>query len=326
MAYPAAELGVSAYIESQYYESRLASGLEQQDYLISFSQSAARRVSDRLGAFIDGYAGGSSGWQALQRLLAAWADPQTNLGMYCPTIWFEYDDIGARECRACPSVSICITRSYRADESHSPFEKRDLELCREALAVLGADLTAAQGTALPTAFDELPPGARMIYVSYMLGRSTPAIKLYGVLRRDQLLGYLQRIGWAGDQAQITHALGLLYPPELLGEELYFDLNLDDFRDPARCTLGLAVAQQHLFRGADPDPTRSKILELWTKAGLCTAEKVRRARTWPGSAASVAIVPFEREYRFLDVKLVWRAGSGFVAKSYLGRQRLRGLFN
>jgi hypothetical protein len=176
---------------------------------------------------------------------------------------------------------------------------------------------------LERVFAELPSHARWIHLSYMLGRARRAVKLYGVMPRAELLPYLQRVGWAGDRSAVERALGQLYPEALLGNELYVDLNLDDFRDPERSTLGLAVAQQHLQRGNDSDPSRRAILEAWRDAGLCEPSKLEEASAWPGSTPRRR-GPFRREIRYLDVKLVWRPNS-WQAKAYVGKFERVGLF-
>ena len=139
-----------------------------------------------------------------------------------------------------------------------------------------------------------------------------------------MLPYLERIGWAGDMAAVEVALAKLYPRELLGDELYLDLNLDDFRDPRHSTLGLAVAQQHLLRGGVPDPCRAAVLQAWQEAQLCDPAKLQSVQAWPHSACARR-QPFEREIRYLDVKLVWNPSAGWKAKAYVGRHSRRGLF-
>jgi hypothetical protein len=110
----------------------------------------------------------------------------------------------------------------------------------------------------------------------------------------------------------------------LGEELYLDLNLDDASDSSRCTLGLAVAQQHLLRGLDSDPTRARLLQAWEAAGLCDPAKVEAVKAWPQSARPRPRF-FMQDVRILDIKLVFRAGKGWQAKAYVGRELKPSLF-
>jgi hypothetical protein len=157
----------------------------------------------------------------------------------------------------------------------------------------------------------------------MLGREPASLKLYGTLARSDLASYLESMGWAGERGAIEHALASLYPAELLGDELFVDLNLDTLGDPERCSLGLAASQQHVLHGPDQDPTRGRLLEVWSAAGLCDPTKVERARAWPGPADSAGRNPGLA--RFLDLKLVWQAGGGFSAKAYAGARSARRMF-
>jgi hypothetical protein len=58
--------------------------------------------------------------------------------------------------------------------------------------------------------------------------------------------------------------------------------------------------------------------------LCEEQKVLSAQAWPLSADARRQHFFLRDVRYLDIKLVWRAGVGWRAKAYLGRELKRGL--
>jgi hypothetical protein len=322
-AWPLLELGGAAVVRSQYYEVRLGAGLEQLDYLVAFSRSAAEVVRD-LVRDASGHAPFlAPEWRDIARLLNDWAHPGSLIAERCPTIWFEYDDVVHANSGLVPSLSVCLTPRYRVTEPHRVQAPLDLQVAREALTLLGAASSSLE--ALEVVFAALPADARFIHVSYMLGRPTRAVKLYGAFERHELMAYLERIAWAGNRDAILDALARFYPERLLGGTVFIDLNLENLRDPARATLGLAVAQQHLHMGPDRDPARRRILRTWTENGLCAAEKVARVQTWPASSDQASLPPFEAEHRFLDVKLVWQAGAGITPKAYVGRERLRGLF-
>ncbi len=317
----AAELGVKRCLTTQYYELRLARGSEQVDYLAAFYRSGAADLRQALlTRSSEAVAFRTEEWLAIDRLLGDWVSGKSLAARRTPCIWFEQDDYVRRPFGAAPSISVCLTPAYRIDEPHQHGAEADLAHAREALELLGAEPDAT----LTRAFETLPEGARFIHLSYMLGRERKAVKLYGVLRRDQLLGYLERFGWAGDIGEVELALRRLYPAEILGDELYLDLNLDDASDPSRCTLGLAVAQQHLLRGLDSDPTRARLLKVWEAAGLCDPAKVDAVRAWPGTSRSHPRF-FLRDVRFLDIKLVFRAAHGWQAKAYVGRELKPSLF-
>lgn len=319
----AAELDLGGLIATQYHELRLAPLAAQVDYLAAFTRENAAALHERVARIlVDQPAYDAPGWRAIERLLADWQLGTSLAAQRTSMLWFELDDFQNQPRGAVPSLSVCLLPRYRIEETHGSRSAEDLFHACQSLNVMGAAPT--ERDALPLVFDALPAGGRWIHLSYMLGRARHAIKLYGAMPRRELLPYLQRVGWAGDRAAIGAALEGLYPAHLLGDELYLDLNLDDFRDQRRCTLGLAVAQQHLLRGANADPCRAALLEVWRKAELVDAAKVQAVQAWPRSAGTRRN-PFEREIRYLDVKLVWTAGAGWRAKAYLGRHTRIGAF-
>lgn len=318
----AAELGVHQFVNCQYYELRLASSDAQVDYLMSFPRERAAELRDAItAAIVRDRAYRAPGWLAIRSLLEHWGDVESPLSRRTPMIWFELDEHERQPRGAVPSVSVCISPGYDAARPHTPNSPTDWWHARATLGWLRVESEASRH--LQRVFTDLPPRARWIHLSYMLGRRPCAIKLYGVMRRADLLPYLARIGWSGERSAIERALPELYPENLLGDDLYLDLNLDDFRDARRATLGLAVAQQHLLSG-DHDPCRRGILERWMAAGLCDAAKVSRVLAWPAPAGALVPAAF-RGSRYLDVKLVWRPAQGFIAKGYAGFERPRGVF-
>ncbi len=105
-------------------------------------------------------------------------------------------------------------------------------------------------------------------------------------------------------------------PRCIGDEIFIDLNLSNFRDPAGCSLGLAVAQQHLASGPDNDPRRARVLDCWTNGGLGAPEKADALKGWPTPGVRVeGHGPWRRRsMRFLDLKLVWQSGAGLSGES------------
>jgi hypothetical protein len=251
-------------------------------------------------------------WLPLERLLQSWSDGQSHLSLWVPAIWLEFDDLRTNVPRqTAPSLSICLVPAYDSGGPVGP-AGGELETARQAMSVMGAP--QATTDLMAGCFDRLPPGARFIHLSVMFGRPSRAVKLYGAFPREALLPYLGSIGWRGDQGSVRTALGGVYARDLVGDQIFVDLDLDTFRDPGRCTLGLATGQQHVASGPHHDPGRAQVLEAWVQAGLCQPEKARALAGWAQPPA-----------RFLDLKLVWRSGLGWRAKAYLGQRRRGGLF-
>ncbi len=306
--------------DARYLECRLDARRGELDYLLALPRAAAKSLPATLErALAATPALERERWKPLVALTAAWADGLSPISLYAPTVWLEFDDIEAVDARTrFPSVSVCLTPSY--DRRQAPFPNdpaRELPLIASILELLDAPASPAEQELLAECYPSLPQGSRWIHVSRMLGRTPAALKLYGVLPRAGVLPYLDLIGWAGDRAVAAELLDQLYPADLLGELAFVDVNLSNLRDRATCTLGLAVAQQHVVRGPDSDPLRRAILERWCAAGLASSEKVTRLHDVlrePGGERAL------RGGRFLDLKLVWHAALGTSAKAYLGFHR------
>jgi hypothetical protein len=319
------QLGLDGLIETRYYESRLAPHRDQIDYLVALPRSAASLALERIVSRTRQSTSSDERWQAIVRLLESWADGRSLTSTQVPILWLEHDDILANPRHAVPSVSVCITPGYRMSAELPPRHPRDLALAQEVLTLLDVGFGNQRAGVLTAAFDELPPRARWIHVSYMLGRNPRSVKLYGALQRCDLPDFLERMGWAGERGAIEYALRTLYPAELLGDEVFVDLDLENFDDGKRCSLGLAASQQQVLRGPDRDPARGQILEAWSAAGLCDPDKVKRVQAWLACGPARTERPFRRQTRFLDLKLVWQAEAGFTAKAYAGERFARGLF-
>jgi hypothetical protein len=329
--HPACPDDLERLAETRYFESRLrparpgigSAHSDPVDYLLAFPRAGAGMVARATRRAMAGAAPAARDvWARLTRLGDAWADGVSPISVHVPTIWLELDDLrGPAAAAAAPSVSLCLAPGYQADR---PLLRRDPErerrVARAALALLEIS-DPVLDERLDELFDSRSSALRWIHLSVMLGRCPRAVKLYGWAPREQLLPALRGVGFAGDPRELEALLAELYPRELLGEDVFLDLNLDDYRDPRRCSLGLAAARQHLASGPDRDPLRAALLERWMDRGLCDAAKVEAGHAWLTSGSrherqglatrSVA------DGRFLDLKLVWRTGSEPLAKSYLG---------
>jgi hypothetical protein len=313
------ELGLQCIGGAQYVECRLGSGHDQLDYLCAVSRLEAGYFHESLLAYAHGRAAAENpGWRAVLRLLREWANDSSPINATAPGIWLEFDDVGRDDPQcATPSISIGLVPGYRFDRPFNPSAPhRDLPSACAALRAVGVDSSEEIARTLSNCFAQLPEAGRWVHLSVMLGRTPSAIKLYGAIPREALLPYLRAIGWRGDHGAVSRLMSEAYGPELVGEEVFVDLNLENYRDEARCSLGLAVAQQHVIRGPHPDPRRKRVLERWVSLGLADCSRTQRVVDGLGDQADV----FRLDGRFLDLKLVWQAGRVPAAKAYLGSHR------
>lgn len=317
----AARLGVADLWETQYVEFRLRAGQEQLDYLFSITRPAASALADTLESYATELkVMRDLRWVAVLRLLNEWADGYSPICPRAPVLWLEFDAVNCDgPYRTPPSVSLCLIPGYRFDRPLNPaVGDRDLRTANACLDALGIETTAELRSTLTRSFEALPLGGRFIHISVMLGREPAAVKLYGTIPRAQLPCYLRKIDWSGDLHAVSSLLEVACGEDAMGDQLFLDLSLNTVADPACCTLGLAVAQQHLVSGPDRDPTRARLLERWVDAGLACARKATSVRNWLEPVSGFG----RRQSRFVDLKLVWQAGRDPSAKAYLGSYRPR----
>jgi hypothetical protein len=326
----AAEVGLQPCWMSQYYECRLAPDSDRIDYLCSISRSAAVVAHEQLVHSIAARpASFRAQWKPVVELFRRWADGESLLSTEAPAIWLEFDDpLSSLPMVPTPSISVCLMPTYRTDEYPPACDAdRSMQLIRDVMSILSVEDTVSLTRDVASCFARLPPSGRWIHVSIMLGRVPRALKLYGAFRRDEVLPYLRTVEWAGDYAAIERAFDDGYARDLIGDDVYVDLNIADFHDRAACTLGLAIGQQHLVSGPDADPLRRRILDRWTRSGLCAPSKAGALALWlcPESEADETEGWPVRTQRLLDLKLVWHAQTDFISKAYLGARRSRAPF-
>jgi hypothetical protein len=313
------ELGIGGIGGTQYLECRLGRGHAQVDYLCAISRSSSAAFFETLTTYASARATAEGpGWREVLGLLDRWRHGESPITPTAPGIWLEFDDVaGDARHSARPSVSVGLVANYRFGRPLNPtVVERDLGVARDALRAVGVGVSEPMGASLSRCFASLPPSGRWIHLSVMLGRDPSAIKLYGVMSREALLPYLRTIGWRGDEDALSRLLAGAYGPDLVGDEVFLDLNLENFRDPERCSLGLAVAQQHVVRGPDPDPRRRRVLERWVSLGFAERSRAEEILEALGDRVDV----LHPGGRFLDLKLVWQAGGAVTAKAYLGSHR------
>jgi hypothetical protein len=323
--------GLEDVITAMYLEMRLGSGDRRVDCLFAIDRpcpSDAHAFRDLAQRAQGWSAPEQQAWLPIARLGDAWAHPGAPLWSRVPAMWLELDDV-RRQGASPPSVCMCLVPAYARPFDHlgEGHIDEDLDTVRRILELLGMPPSPADDERLRRCFACLPPEGRFIHLSVMLGREPRAVKLYGTMRRAALLPYLREIGWRGEFDALAHAQETLYDESLVGDEVFFDLNLANFDVPDRASMGLSFSQQHVVRGPDRDPGRRALLDRLVGAGLCRSDEATMLAAWPGTSRVCTEgkkVP-QRFVRFLDVKLVWEAGRGLQAKAYLGTMWPLGLF-
>ena len=314
--------------DSYYAECRLGAS-RQLDLLLSFDRNNPRlaELPARLAEFAKNSTGNSrQAWCAAQAFVERWIALDDPLHHVVGAIWLEFDDVLVPQAAVAPSLSACIIPDYGSH--YQPRQESHLNTA-EALCAAYSALCPSAGDEVVKQLigevtDALPGGGRFIHLSWMGARQCPAVKLYGVLPRSQLLAYLQRIGFSGPLDALEIVLASIATREQCGDDIYLDLNLTTLRDPQRCSVGIAFSQQQVRACLPEDRSRRALLEQLATQGQCRPAQARALAAWaepPLSAAGTGrALPHVR--RWLDVKSVLDAQCVLQTKAYLGFGPLR----
>lgn len=268
-------------------------------------------------------------WSAAESFVERWADPRDPLSEAASVIWIEFDDVSRSPEAVAPSLSACIAPRYAADaDVHALPSKKELE---DALAFAYAGL---RGKVEPEVRERiadvvraLPESGRFIHVSWMAARPSRDVKLYGVVPRRDLLGYLRRIAFAGRLDRVQEFVNLIATSDICGEDIYFDLNLSTMRNAAAASLGVAFSQQQVMSTSPRDAGRRALLGRLVTCGHCTSDQARALANWVEIPIDAPLpIPGDlRPYQWLDIKSVLRADGAAALKAYLGFGTIRSPF-
>lgn len=261
---------------------------------------------------------------SVAQFCSAWNHPDSLVYHHASAIWLEFDDVVGWDAARPPSFSTCLIPGY--GDSRDPLRKAadpdaELELMSAVIAAArGEPPSQHERDNLIRLSQALPDAGRFIHLSVMSGRPQQPIKLYGVLPRGQIYGYLREAGWRGPMEELRAVVEGLCPPERVGDELYVDLTVHDFDAPLGSRIGFVFSPQHLRRSSEADAERGPLLASLVARNLCTPAQSRELRRWPQRYKIR-----ERKYddgpvmvnRWLDIKVVWERGHPLAAKAYLG---------
>jgi hypothetical protein len=317
--------------DSYYAECRLAGG-RQLDLLVSWQRDnpllaeLPRRI-DELERNATSTA--QRVWRDAKTFIERWIAADDPLHQTVETLWFEFDDVLGPHAAAAPSLSACIVPNY--GPQYQPGEPSVVNTA-EALAVTYRALSgAANDESIIQRFGELtralPEGGRLIHLSWMGARQFPAVKLYGALPRSRLPDYLTRIGFGGQLAALGNVLQSIATPELCGDDIYFDLNLNTLQDPLRCSFGIAFSQQQVALLSPGDPGRCALLEQLAAHDQCKPDQARALAAWaePMQATAEPSWRDPRVRHWLDIKSVLDSRANLASKAYLGFAPIRSPF-
>ncbi len=310
----ASELGDIA--ASYYIECRTGEDSERVDLLVSISRG-------RRQAFHTWLANQRAPLAPLRRLSAAWNEGS---GPFpgVSGLWLEYDQVDRAIDTTSPCVSVCLVPNYNESlvvEGQSTVHGSLGAVSEVVETVLGSRLPGDAVVKLEQCLSALPNNGRVIHVSLMLGRPDTPLKLYCVVPRRAVGGFLANAGWRGPTSLVTELVERYCTEQRVADEVYCDVTVSDIDRPGGNIFGVVFTPQHLLRAKERQPGREPLLSECLRAGLCSQAQRDELVEWPDRrltevdwAHEPALMVVER---WLDVKLVWAPSSGVSLKAYLG---------
>jgi hypothetical protein len=312
---------------SYYLECRLAAEQKQVDFLACLAASRSAKQMKRISAAVAQPPQAFShepGWRFVWNVIHRWASATDEWYRRIPFLWLEFDHMNTRPAaRQVPSLCVCLDPDYPdASPSSAPWNHQEsydncLDFLMPAVPPAFESLFSANNRrTMAACFKHLPPGGRIIHVSFMLARAPATIKLYGAIPKDLLVDYLKDIEWPGPFDSLRHVAHTFCTPETADDTVYFDLSLDSALLPYAA---IAFSQLQLVRPTSSDPRRRALLGLLEEHGLCAPEKREAIQTWPGGAreSNPSTSSTARAHRWLDTKIALHVDQGISAKGYIG---------
>lgn len=303
-------------MSAHYFETRLAADAPQVDFstCIAAAQGGRAILTGLKGAIgLPSTLLENPLWRRTHDFFNYWADPASPLYEQAPLVWLEFDQVdGLIPDIPLPCVNVCVDPEYLkqhgSNRPHKQCYQTFIETTLELL--LGQPLPAQICQNLISCFNLLPVGGKIIYVSAMLPRQPATLKLNGFIPKDQLLNYLNQIGWPGSVVEIRKIVAA-YCASL--ENLRVDLTVGDH-------ISSRIGLEFFSKGStQPEVERQLLLNKFVENGLCSPEKREALLSWSGYSSEV----FRNQAwttklnRTWYTKLVYQADQPLEAKGYLG---------
>lgn len=239
-------------------------------------------------------------WQQLREFGKNWSSPASLLFRKVQDIWLEFDVAGSPEPVPIPSLF------FGSKIIHSGFPtKYHSWISRDAVQHLtGRPLSDTLNQTLLRCIDTLPRDALLFQMGAMLSREPAFVRIcISRLGLNDVLPYLEAIGWDGDKAPLTNLLNELTP--------YLDtitVDLDLLENGIGPKIGLECA-----------PKNEKVIDSWfTFLDYLVAQELCLPNKRDGLIAFAA--PSKQADNIVrglhHIKLVTQAGKPTKAKAYL----------
>jgi hypothetical protein len=153
-------------------------------------------------------------WKGVGSFMETWADPGSALFPALDNVWLEFDTSSARSFAGNGPLPPSVFHGYGSPDTMrqkgmSP--ERQIDITLQALrALMDRAIDSTMWHRLRSCFEFLPPGTDIFQVGTMIARDTDAVRVCvrGLAFCD-VVPYLERLGWNGDQERVEELLASL---------------------------------------------------------------------------------------------------------------------
>ncbi|HYO70142.1 MAG TPA: hypothetical protein VEU33_29105 [Archangium sp.] len=257
------------------FECRMEAGAPRVDYMVCCMRTdgGPQALADALEKTREQLTGPL--WDGVRAFSRQWVDPASPLARV-PVLWLEYDVEGPTA-HPKPFAFACVQPEFGQKPPGSRRETgatldEPLQLTWRALeAFQGGPVRPAIARTVSRCFEQLPDFAEVEHVASLACRGSDAVRMIIGMPREEVGGYLERIGWPGSRAQVEELT-----KTWLNYLHFAEVNLD-VGETVGPTIGLALP----FPEKPHEPWAKEFLQRMVDLGLCTPEKREAILQWPG---------------------------------------------
>lgn len=214
-------------------------------------------------------------WQRIQQFCQIWIQENSPLNKYVDIIWLEMDNQELDKAAPAPCFFFELLRQATQD----PDWITDIALKN----LYGNPVALSTKDAIAKCIDHLPEFASLVYIGAMLSRSASPIRLCVKLLWQDVIPYLQAIGWNHNTEEVEQVLHTFVKD--FAEKVVLTIDVQDRVMPR---IGFEIKPAFRAKGWDV------ILEKLVINELCYASQRDALLNWQGQPEALQDKEFRRQ--------------------------------
>ncbi|MBN1198520.1 MAG: hypothetical protein JXA23_04140 [Bacteroidales bacterium] len=247
-------------------------------------------------------------WLNIAQLFKAWGGGSDLLSKKLDLLWLEFD-CTENDCQTIPNIFFKI--AGEGDSREKQWQNM-LQVLGEIYRILfGIGFPDHLARSLKYCVEALPDGAGLYQTGFMVPRKTEAIRLIitGIREKD-LIGYLTKIGWPGEQQVIETMIGRYAP---LFDYTVLNIHIGEV------VLPFAGMEMYLRRMRQPqwEPRWKDIFNTLVSDNLALEKKCEGLIRFCGKNTKTILYPVQYINGINHLKFVYKPGQPTECKAYFG---------